>query len=115
MASVIAILRTEQLDAQPGAEVTSVVSIHNTSSIVELFTISIVGEAADWGTVEPSTLSLFPNTQQDVMVTFRPPKEWHIPPGDTPFGVMVTPQNDPEGSVVEEGMLSVAPYYAVTA
>lgn len=115
MASVIAILRTEQLEIDPGHAAETVLTVHNTGSIVEQFSVSVIGEAAEWSTVEPSALSLFPNTQQDVTVTFRAPREWHIAPGSVPFGVKVVPANDPEGSVVEEGALALAPYQDVEA
>ncbi len=115
MASVIAILRTEHLEVDAGRSVETIVTVHNTASIVEQFSISVIGEASGWASVEPSAISLFPNTQQDVTVTFLAPKEWHIAPGSVPFGVKVVPVNDPEGSVVEEGEVTLAPYQDIGA
>ncbi|HVB05950.1 MAG TPA: hypothetical protein VNF07_06880 [Acidimicrobiales bacterium] len=115
MASVIAILRTEHLEITPGRSVETTLTVHNTGTIVEQFTVAVLGEAAGWAGVEPAAISLFPNTQQDVTVTFEAPREWHIPPGSVPFGVKVVPANDPEGSVVEEGTLELAPFQDINA
>lgn len=115
MPSVIAILRTESLEVEPGRDAETVLTVHNTGSIVEQFSVEVIGDAAPWATVEPTALSLFPNTQQDVTIWFRTPREWHIAPGSVPFGVKVVPSNDPDGSVVEEGHLELGSYQEISA
>lgn len=115
MSSVIVILKTPRLELELGAEARCELTIHNVSTIVEQFTVSVVGDAADWASVEPEALSLFPNTQHDITVSFKSQREWHVAPGEIPFGVRVTPANDPEGSVVEEGVLVLSAYQQIAA
>ena len=62
---------------------------------------------AAWIEAEPEVLSLFPGAEGTVTIHFRPPKSPNTPPGPTPFGVKVVSGEDPTGSAVEEGVLTV--------
>lgn len=90
------------------------VRIANTGTVVDSFTVTVVGAAAEWATVEPPTLSLFPGADQAVRVVFRPPRSADVAAGDVPFGVRVTSREDPAGSVTEEGVVTVAPFALVS-
>ena len=113
--STVAILREQHLEVDPGYQVSCQLSVYNSGGIVEQFTVDVVGDTSEWAVVEPATLSLFPNTQQDVTVTFSPPRLWHVSPGPMPFGIRISPANDPEGSIVEEGVLLVGDFTEVNA
>ncbi len=60
-------------------------------------------------------MSLFPQAEEPVHVTFSPPRATDTASGAIPFGVRVQSREDPEGSVVEEGTLNVAEFSEVTA
>ena len=108
-------LQTTSLSVTPGSEASLELRIRNTGHVVDVLTVEVVGEAAPWATVVPDHVSLFPSSDATVVVTFRPPMSASGPSGSVPFGLRVRSQEDPEGSVVEEGALDVAPFLAVGA
>jgi hypothetical protein len=108
--SAVAALREPDAVLEPGGEVTAEISVLNTGTIVDQFEIDVIGAPAAWAYVEPSVMSLFPNTQQVATIRFRPPLSHEVPPGPTPFAVRVVPTNSPDHCVTEEGMLVLAPF-----
>ncbi|MCU1491261.1 MAG: hypothetical protein JWM85_2666 [Acidimicrobiaceae bacterium] len=115
MTTALVIMKTPQLEIEPGGEAVCELSVHNVGATVEHFVIEVLGDAAEWAIASPRELALFPNNQGDVTVTFRTPREWHVVPGPIHFGVRVVPSTDPGESAVEEGVLIVAPYQNITA
>ena len=108
-------LQTTSLNVTPGSEASLELRVRNTGHVVDVLSVEVVGEAAAWATVVPERVSLFPSVDATVVVTFRPPASASGPSGSVPFGLRVRSQEDPEGSVVEEGVLEVAPFLAVGA
>lgn len=108
-------LQSSSVSVSPGDEAVVEVRVRNTGHVVDVLTVEVVGEAAAWAVVEPRSLSLFPGNDQTVLVRFRPPLAADGPSGTVPFGVRVRSQEDPSGSVVEEGALEVASFLAVAA
>lgn len=106
-------LQPTTLTITPGSSGSVDVRIRNTGSVVDEFTVTVVGEAAGWATVLPPSVSLFPGSDATVRVDFAPPAVADGPSGAVPFGVRVVSKEDPGGSVVEEGTLDVAPFLAV--
>jgi len=99
----------------PGGNATCAVRVRNTGTVVDSFTISVLGEAAGWTTVAPPLLSLFPGSEGTVELYFAPPRKPGLTAGPMPFGVRVVPSEDPDGSVVEEGELEVLAFQELTA
>jgi hypothetical protein len=87
----------------------------NTGSVVDQLTFQILGDAGAWTTVTPPSLSLFPGAEEAVTITFSPPRSAQVPAGQMPFGVHVISKEDPQGSVVEEGAVDIAPFSDVFA
>jgi hypothetical protein len=113
--SVIVNLQTDTLQVEPGHTVTGEMSLTNTGSIVEQFTIMLLGDAAEWTNSDPPVVSLFPGAHQTVTLRFSPPRVYTTPSGDVPFGVKVIPSNEPEESVTEEGTITVGSFSDVGA
>jgi hypothetical protein len=111
----LAHLEVRLIPVEPGNQASTQVRVRNTGSVVDQFTIEILGDSAAWTTVQPPTLSLFPGTEEATTVTFSPPRSPQVPAGQMPFGVRVQSKEDPAGSVVEEGMVEVAPFSDVSA
>ncbi|MGD0863352.1 MAG: hypothetical protein ABSA21_11430 [Candidatus Limnocylindrales bacterium] len=109
MASIVK-LPSEVVQVVPGATATVPVTIRNTGTVVDQFTIEILGEAAAWATVQPPTLSLFPGAEGQTVVTFAPPRLASVPAGTIVFGIRAASHEDPSGSTVEEGNLAVAAF-----
>jgi hypothetical protein len=106
MGSSASLDRTE-LAVEPGQEVSAQLRVRNNGSVVDQFTFEGLGSGAAWIEAEPEVLSLFPGAEGTVTVHFRPPKSPNTAPGPTPFGIKVVSGEDPMGSAVEEGVITV--------
>ncbi|MBQ1076347.1 hypothetical protein KBX06_24775 [Micromonospora sp. C31] len=114
MSAAVGLAETE-LTVAPGDEVGCTVRVRNTASVVDHFTLDVVGDAGAWAQVEPPTMNLLPGTEEEARVTFRPPRSATVPAGDLDFGVRVRGREDPDGSVVEEGRVTVLPFVELAA
>ncbi|WP_370351682.1 LamG-like jellyroll fold domain-containing protein [Catenulispora sp. EB89] len=100
---------------EPGDSTVVDLRIRNTGDIVEEYRVEVVGDPAMWCAVEPSTIRLYPGTTGEVSLTFAPPRASESAAGPQPYGVRVTPLEDPEGVAVPEGILTVASFVDVRA
>jgi hypothetical protein len=100
---------------EPGSQATTEIRVRNTGSVVDQFTLEVLGDAQPWSAIEPATLSLFPGAEETAQVTFSPPRSSQVPAGQMAFAIRVGSKEDPDGSVVEEGTLDVAPFSDVFA
>ncbi len=114
MGAIIA-LGQPTLPVEPGKDAVLEVTVQNNGTVVDQFTIEVLGEASGWATAEPPTLSLFPGGQEKARITFRPPRAPSTTAGIVRIGVMARSQEDPAGSTVEEGALDVAGFLAPSA
>jgi hypothetical protein len=112
---VIASLETKSVAVDPGGVAGVRVKIQNTGQIVDEFAVDVLGDAAPWASAAPPSVRLFPGTEELVTVTFRPPRTAQTRAGDIPFAVRVQSREDPQGSTVEEGSLSVGSFAEATA
>ena len=103
------------LQVDPGGEAVCQVKVRNTGKVVDEFSLRVLGDAAGWARVEPSTLSLFPGVEGQADVRFAPPRSYDTTAGTVPFGVRVASREDPDGSVVEEGVVEVGRFADVVA
>jgi len=103
-------LSAKTIEVLPGAVATCTVTVKNTGTVVDQFTVDVLGDPAPWTAAEPATLSLFPGAEGTTTVFFRPPRAAETPTGELPFGVRAKSQEDPAGSAVEEGVLVVGSY-----
>ncbi len=108
-------LEPRSIAATPGTPAVVAVRLRNTGTVVDQFTLDVVGDAAAWATVDPPTVSLFPGAEGATTVTFTPPRSPAVRAGRMPFGLRVQSKEDPSGSTVEEGSVEVAPFTEVTA
>lgn len=111
----IAVLGTRSLAVAPGAQASTEIRVRNNGTVVDQFTIQVLGDAAAWSAAEPPVISLFPGAEQAARITFRPPRSPEVPAGPMAFGVRVASQEDPAGSVVEEGQLQVGAFSETSA
>jgi hypothetical protein len=113
--SAIVRLPVSEVDVQPGATVSLEMTVRNTGTVVDQFSFEALGSTAVWATFAPPTVSLFPQGEETVRVTFSPPRATDTAAGSVPFGIRVQSREDPDGSVVEEGALNVAEFSDVIA
>ncbi len=103
-------LVTPALQVEPGQEVSTEVRVRNTGTVVDEFALDVLGDAAGWAGAEPGSLSLFPGAEGTAKVVFRPPRAASTPAGLVPFGVRARSREDPAGSAVEEGSVTVGSF-----
>jgi hypothetical protein len=110
-----AALEQATLAVEAGGEVAVNLEIRNTGTVVDEFSIEILGDAAAWATLDPPAVSLFPGAQGSTRITFRPPQASSTAAGAIRFGAKVSSREDPTGSTVEEGILHVGAFLAPAA
>ncbi len=103
-------LTVAAVEVQPGGEAGLEFKLRNTGTVVDEFSLVVLGEAAGWAAAEPPTISLFPGAEQVGRVAFRPPRSSAVPAGPMPFGLHARSREDPDGSTVEEGVIQVGPF-----
>ena len=77
-------LQADNLTVEPGQTTTCQVSLANTGTIVEQFTIMMIGDVAPWTEADPPVVSLFPGGQQSVTLKFSPPRASTTRAGEVP-------------------------------
>jgi putative Ig domain-containing protein/Big-like domain-containing protein len=98
------------VEVEPGAKAVCSVRVENTGMIVDGMLLDVLGEAAEWATVEPAQVNLLPGASSPVKIVFRPPRIASRAPGEVPFGLRVMSQEDPDGSRIEEGVVKVGEF-----
>lgn len=113
--AVSARLRTSEVVVTPGGGARCHVLIRNTSAVVDQFVFTVRGDPAEWTELKPRIANLMPQQEVSVELTFRPPRSHEVPAGAHPFALQVASREDPAGSVVQEGTVTVEPFTEVTA
>ncbi|MGW1258298.1 COG1470 family protein [Streptomyces sp. NPDC002513] len=113
--SVSASLDESSVTVEPGGEADLAVQVLNSGTIVEECRFEVVGPCADWATVEPESLSLYPGATGSATVTLRPPRTSQVAPGETPLGLRVVPTSDDGETVVLERSVAVRPFTEITS
>ena len=108
-------LESRSISVEPGNAASVRVKIQNTGQVVDEFTVGVLGDAAGWSTAAPPMVRLFPGQEEIVTVTVRPPRAAQTRSGDVPFAVRVQSKEDPPGSTVEEGTLTIGSFAEATA
>ena len=110
--AVSALLTPSSVEVEPGASVSTEVVVRNTGSVVDEFTIEVLGLARPWTTVSTPVVSLFPGGEGRVTLTIAPPRLSSVRAGEVDLAVKVTSKEVPGGSAVEEGIITVRAFTA---
>ncbi len=105
-----ATLANKTVTVTPGGEAVSEVRIRNSGTIVDQFTLEVLGDAAAWAIVEPAVVPLFPGAESTARIRFKPPKSSSVLAKAIPFAVRVRSREDARASLVEEGTVEVGPF-----
>ncbi|MER8158871.1 hypothetical protein [Streptomyces sp. NPDC094472] len=113
--SVSASLDESSVVVEPGGEAELPVQVLNSGTTVEECRFEVVGPCADWTTVEPETLSLYPGATGAATVKLRPPRSPRTAPGEMPLGLRVVPTSEHSETTVLERGVTVRPFTEVTS
>src|SRR6202022_3582615 len=106
-----ATLASKAVTVTPGGEAVSEVRVRNSGTVVDQFTLEVLGDASAWAIVEPPVVPLFPGAEAVARVKFKPPKSSSVQARAIPFAVRVRSREDARASLVEEGVVEVGPFY----
>src|SRR5579875_3328399 len=95
------------IEAEPGAETAFPFRVENTGMVVDSILLDVLGDAREWAAAEPAQLNLLPGTSERARIVFRPPRSSSLPAGEVPFAIRAMSTEDPDGSVIEEGVVRV--------
>jgi hypothetical protein len=109
------VITPSSVQVVPGAQTSATVKIRNTGTVVDQFSVTVLGTPAVWTTAVPAVLSLFPGADGTIELHFAPPRTAEIGAGPVPYAVRVDASQDPDGSVVEEGDVDLLPFVEVQA
>jgi hypothetical protein len=110
-----ATLASRSVSVTPGGEATSEVRIRNSGTVVDQFTLEVLGDAGAWAIVEPAVVPLFPGAEAVARIHFKPPKSPSVLARAIPFAVRVKSREDSRASLVEEGVVEVGPFNDTSA
>src|SRR5947209_1015641 len=105
-----ATLASKAVTVTPGGEAVTEVRIRNSGTVVDQFTLEVLGDSAAWAIVEPAVVPLFPGAEAVARIRFKPPKSSTVPAKAIPFAVRVKSREDARASLVEEGVVEVGPF-----
>jgi hypothetical protein len=105
-----ATLASKAVTVTPGGEAVTEVRIRNSGTVIDQFTLEVLGDASAWAIVEPSVVPLFPGAEAVARVKFKPPKSSSVLAKAIPFAVRVKSREDARASLVEEGVVEVGPF-----
>src|SRR3982074_111905 len=105
-----AALASKAVTVTPGGEAVSEVRIRNSGTVVDQFTVEVLGDASAGAFVEPAVIPLFPGAEAVARIRFKPPKSSSVPARAVPFAVRVKSREDARASLVEEGVVEVGPF-----
>jgi len=105
-----ATLASKAVNVTPGGEAVSEVRVRNSGTVVDQFTLEVLGDASAWAIVEPAVIPLFPGAEAVARIRFKPPKSSSVPARAVPFAVRVKSREDARASLVEEGVVEVGPF-----
>jgi hypothetical protein len=105
-----ATLASKAVTVTPGGEAVSEVRVRNSGTVVDQFTLEVLGDASAWAIVEPAIIPLFPGAEAVARIRFKPPKSSSVPARAVPFAVRIKSREDARASLVEEGVVEVGAF-----
>lgn len=108
-------LAATEMEIHPAQLVSCEIRVKNTGILVDQVVLTVGGPAAKWGSIEPSSINLYPDDEPSLaVVSFRPPRTPEVPAGPALFSVTATSGEDPSVSHSVTGVLTVLPYVEAT-
>lgn len=113
--SIAASLDAPFVTVEPGGEADLFLQVLNSGSTVEEYRFAVVGPCAAWTTIEPESLTLYPEASGSVTIRLRPPRNSQVTAGQQALGVRVVQASGNAEAVVPEATVTVLPFAQITA
>jgi len=94
---------------------TATLTVRNVGTRVEGFSLILNGPAGAFGTIDPPTLAVFPDAEQQAVVRFMPARGPQHPAGKAPFQVVARSQVHSDVAAAERGLVTVLPFDQLNA
>ncbi len=108
--ATMASLAPAEVAVRPGGDASAQLRVFNRGAIVDKFSFELPAELAEWVAVEPAALNLYPNTNAEAAVHFRPPRSPAVRAGEVPFTVKVRSEVDPDTTAEATATVTVEPF-----
>jgi serine/threonine protein kinase len=108
-------LNTTYIPVAAGSRVAVSLEVVNQSTLVDHFTVSVVGLPADWYTLPSNSLYLLPRDRDTASIMLHPPLRSTSSAGQHAFEVRITAQAQRIASVAKQAALDVAPFRTFTS
>src|SRR5438105_5154591 len=100
-----ATLASKAVTVTPGGEASCEVRVRNSGTIVDQFTLEVLGDASPWTIVEPAVIPPFPGAEAVARVRFKPPKSSSVLARAIPFQKPI--EHQPLRRDIEQSVFSV--------
>lgn len=97
----------------PGGTAQVVLQVQNRTAVVDDFVVEVLGDAANWTTLDRPQVPVFPDGTETVQVTIHPPRAASPAAGTIAVGFRVRSSVNPTLSSVEECSVVVQPFVEV--
>ncbi len=103
-------LASDRFQAQAGlVPAMAMLHLQNLGEIVDKFLVEIHGIDSSWYTRSASSVALMPQANDQVQITFQPPKKQGVKSGEYPFAITVRSESASEEATVVLGQLEIMP------
>ena len=100
-------LSPERVSLGPGETAEFVATIHNTSDVVEAYSVDVQGIDTAWSKLSVTSLSLFPGDKETVRIQVTPPISSSAKAGSYPVSVRVISKRDPAIGTISSFILDL--------
>jgi len=109
--AVVASLSEAPVHVEPGRAATTTMVVRNAGNLVDSFVFRPIGASAPWVKVEPAEVSLLPDANVTVTITFSPPRSSDVAAGAHPYAIRIVSRvEDEAGSATVEGVVDVGQF-----
>lgn len=103
------------MTVEPGSTVSTTVTVRNSGTRVDNFRFVVEGPAANWSSLEPESVPVYPGSEAKSTLRFAPPRSADSHAGPAWFGVRAISTVHPGLEESTEGTLDVAAFRGIDA
>lgn len=105
----------DHLTIAPAEQAKASIFMQNTSNVVDVITLEVLGLDESWVALSVNSVSLFPGDSGTSELTISVPRSSGSPAGTYPFSIKAASRKDPSVNIELECTLEVQPYYEVSS